>query len=86
MDGISFFAKASAFIPTICIPSLVPQQISCNQVIKLSLVIAASEDAASDESVEKKTNYRRNCYGHCLVNLRDRCEDEADGWMSDPLC
>ena len=65
--GISFLLSK----PKLSLPL---KQISRNQVIKLSL-IAAADDAASEdasaESIEKKTDYRRNCYGHCLVNLRD---------------
>ena len=66
--GISFLlAKPKLSIPL--------KQISRNQVIKLSLIaaadIAASSEDASAESVGKRTDYRRNCYGHCLVNLRD---------------
>ena len=64
--GISFLLSK----PKLSLPL---KQISRNQVIKLSLIAAddaASEDASA-ESIEKKTDYRRNCYGHCLVNLRD---------------
>ena len=49
-------------------------------MIKLSLLVAdsasasgaASEDTSAESSaVEKRANSRRNCYGHCLLNLRD---------------
>ena len=57
-------------------------------MIKLSLLVAdsasasgaASEDTSAESVVEKRSNSRRNCYGHCLLNLRDTQRRRTDDW------
>ena len=42
---------------------------SHNQVIKMSLFVPSGSGSATEAS---ELPFRgRNCYGHCLVNLRD---------------